>query len=204
MPGSSRPAFEPSICGCQVDDVELVGDLLQHADEDHGLAGRVLQVLERLDDLAAKQTVGATNVRLAGAVGERLRLLLGIGHHLPGQVGDAVDEDDRLRRAGILRRRCRHRRRVHAGDAARCTRRSDRPPDRARRSAPRDRGNPRSCGPGCWRPASPAPTSCRPRDRGRRSDRAAASSEARFCRHPVARRSQSRSCSARPTGVHRQ
>ena len=56
-------------------DVELVGDLLQHADEDHGLARRVLQVLERLDDLAPKQAVGAAHVGLAGAFGERLRLL---------------------------------------------------------------------------------------------------------------------------------
>jgi hypothetical protein len=30
------------------DGVELVGDLLQHADEDHGLAGGMLQVLQRL------------------------------------------------------------------------------------------------------------------------------------------------------------
>ncbi len=50
----------------------------------------------------AKQAVGAANVGLAGAIGERLGLLLGIDHHLAGEIGDAVDEDDATWIAGIL------------------------------------------------------------------------------------------------------
>ena len=44
-----------------------------------------------------------------------------------------------------------------------------RPPGRRRRSGRRCRARRRSCGSGCCRRASPAPTSCRPRGRGRAS-----------------------------------
>ena len=203
MPGSSRAALRALHLRLPGDGVELVGDLLQHADEDHGLAGRVLQVLQRLDHLAAEQAVGAAHVGLAAALGDGLRLLLGVDHRLPGQVGDRVDEDDRLRGEEGLEAAVAGRRRGHARGAARCTRRRHPAPDRRRRSAPRGRGSRRSCGPGCWRRASPAPTSSRPRGRGRRSRARGASSAASSCRCPAGRRSRTRSCSLPPTGVRR-
>ena len=78
--------------------IELVDDALEHADEDHGLARRVLQVLEQRDHLAGEQAVGAADIGLAGLLAERLGPGLGPGHALAGQLGDAVDEDDPLRR----------------------------------------------------------------------------------------------------------
>ena len=57
----------------------------------------MLEVLERLDHLAAKKAIGAPDIRLAGALREGLWLLLRKHHRLPCQVGDRIDEDDRLR-----------------------------------------------------------------------------------------------------------
>jgi hypothetical protein len=73
-----------------------------HTDKDHGLAGRVLQMLERLDHFTPEQAIGAAHVGLAGALGQRFRLLAGIDHHLAREIGDAVDKDDRFRPQEIL------------------------------------------------------------------------------------------------------
>jgi hypothetical protein len=78
MPGSSRPVFEPSICGWKMLAVEVVELLVEDADEPDVLAARVLEVGEPGDHLAAMQAVGAANVGLAGLLGEGLGLPL---HH---------------------------------------------------------------------------------------------------------------------------
>ena len=53
-------------------DVEVVGDLLQDANEDHVHAARVLQLVQPRDHLARVQPVGAAHIFLAAAFGERL------------------------------------------------------------------------------------------------------------------------------------
>src|SRR5581483_11600687 len=52
---------------------EIINHPFEDADEDHRLAGRVLEVLEHTDRLAGEQAIGAAGVGLAGAVGESLR-----------------------------------------------------------------------------------------------------------------------------------
>ncbi len=72
--------------------VELVNLLFQNRHEHDVLVAHVLQVRERRDHLGTEQAVGTPRVRLAGALGERLRLRLGPGQAQPGQHGDRVHE----------------------------------------------------------------------------------------------------------------
>ncbi len=72
--------------------VELVDLLFQNRHEHDVLVAHVLQVRQRRDHLGTEQAIGAPRVRLAGALGERLRLRLGPGQALSGQHGDRVHE----------------------------------------------------------------------------------------------------------------
>ena len=203
MPGSSRAALRALHLRLPGDGVELVGHLLQHADEDHRLAGRVLQVLQRLDHLAAEQAVGAAHVGLAAALGDGLRLLLGVDHRLPGQVGDRVDEDDRLRGeegleaavAGEPADMLEVRRAVPGGGVLRRVGAADQHGEVAEvaEAADRDAG------------AAPVLHRLHP---GLEVEAdgvvlGAASSAASSCRCPAGRRWRTRSCSLPPTGVRR-
>ena len=96
MPGSSRPALPPSICGCQCSRLNSSTTRSRMPTKITVLPGRMLEVLEQRDHLAGEQPVGTAGIRLAGLVAESLRPRLRPGHRLAGQVGDAVDEDDPL------------------------------------------------------------------------------------------------------------
>ena len=61
--------------------------------EHHVLAACVLQVRQRADHFLAKQPVGRTQIRLAGAVAGRARLRLAPRKALAGQLCDRVEEE---------------------------------------------------------------------------------------------------------------
>jgi len=55
---------------------EVVGDLLEDADEHHVLAAHMLELMQPHQHLAGMQSVGAAQILRAGTLRARFRLLL--------------------------------------------------------------------------------------------------------------------------------
>ena len=74
MPAISRGTRWPSACKPVLNAPVVIGDGFERADQDDVEPARALQMMQREQKFARVQPIGAAQIRLAGALGEGLRL----------------------------------------------------------------------------------------------------------------------------------